>query len=63
MRQGQNTVLSAVMVFLAVILLLQLWLFVGALEAYAEGGQIGLQAAAVSAICVLAASWLTSLLK
>jgi len=56
-------VLSAVMVFLAVILLLQLWLFVGALEAYAEGGQIGLQAAAVSAICVLAASWLTSLLK
>ena len=49
MRRQEKTILSIVMAFLAVILLGQLWLIVGVLEAYmGEAGAIGLPAAIAS---------------
>jgi hypothetical protein len=59
MRRQQNTVLSIVMGFLAVVLLVQLWLLVSALEAHAGAeGLVGLPAALASGACLLAAAWL-----
>ena len=64
MRQQQKIVLSIVMVFLAVILLVQLWLLVGALEAYAGGeGLVGLPASLASAICLVGSLWLVRAIK
>jgi len=64
MRRQQNMVLSIVMGFLAVILLVQLWLLVSALEAYAGAeGLVGLPAAFTSGICLVAAAWLVSSVK
>ena len=59
MRQQQETVLAIVMAFLAVILLGQLWLMVGVLEAYmGEDGNVGLPAALASGFCLSASIWL-----
>ena len=59
MRQQQKTILSIVMAFLAVILLGQLWLMVGVLEAQmAEDGYVGLPAALASGLCFLTSIWL-----
>ena len=64
MRQRQKTVLSLVMAFLAVILLVQLSLLSGALEAYMSGdGVIGLPAAFASGACLLASAWLLRSIK
>lgn len=52
-------VLSIVMGFLAVILLVQLWLLVSALDAYAGvEGMVGLPASLASGACLLASAWL-----
>jgi hypothetical protein len=60
MKRQRSTVLSIVMAFLAVILLVQLWLLVGTLEAFMGGeGLVGLPAALASGVCLLAAAWLT----
>ena len=59
MKRQRNTVLSIVMAFLAVILLVQLWLLVSAFEAYAaQEGLIGLPATTASCICFAAVAWL-----
>ena len=59
MRRQEKTILSIVMAFLAVILLGQLWLIVGVLEAYmGEAGTIGLPAALASGLCFLTSIWL-----
>ena len=60
MRQQQKTILSIVMAFLAVILLGQLWLMVGVLEAphMGEDGYVGLPAALASGLCFLTSIWL-----
>ena len=64
MRRQQNTVLSIVMGFLAVVLLVQLWLLVSALEPHAGAeGMVGLPAAFISGVCFLAAAWLVSSVK
>jgi hypothetical protein len=64
MSRQRNSILSIVMAFLVVILLVQLWLLVGALEAYAAGQNlIGLPVALASGICLMASAWLVHALK
>ncbi len=59
MKRQRNTVLSIAMAFLAVVLLVQLWLLVGTLEAFMGGeGLVGLPAALASGVCLLIAAWL-----
>ena len=59
MKRQRNTVLSIAMAFLAVVLLVQLWLLVGTLEAFMGGeGLVGLPAALASGVCFLIAAWL-----
>lgn len=59
MKRQRNTVLSLVMAFLAVILLVQLWLLVGGIEAYMGGeALVGLPATLASGICLMASVWL-----
>lgn len=59
MKRQRNTVLSIAMAFLAVVLLVQLWLLVGTLEAFmGGGGLVGLPAALASGACLLIAAWL-----
>lgn len=54
MKQQQNTVLYTVMAFLTVLLLVQLWLLVGVLEAYLGGeGSVLLPATLASGVCFL----------
>ena len=55
----RDTVLSLVMAFVIVLLLVQLWLLVEAVEGHmSETGTIILPAAVASGFCCLAASWL-----
>jgi hypothetical protein len=55
----RDTVLSLVMAFVIVLLLVQLWLLVEAVEGHVgETGTIILPAAVASGFCCLAASWL-----
>jgi hypothetical protein len=59
MRRQQKTILAIVMAFLAVILLGQLWLLVGVLEAYmGEDAHVGFPAALASGLCFLTSIWL-----
>ena len=59
MRRQEKTILSIVMAFLAVILLGQLWLMVGVLEAYlVQDVYVGLPAALASGLCFLTSLWL-----
>lgn len=59
MKRRQNTALSIVMAFVAVILLVQLWLLVSSLEAYSGAeALIGFPAAVASGICLMATVWL-----
>lgn len=55
----RDTVLSLVMAFVIVLLLVQLWLLVEAVEGQmGQSGTIILPAAVASGFCCLAASWL-----
>ncbi len=64
MSRQRNSILAIVMAFLIVILLVQLWLLVGALEAYAAGQNlIGLPVALASGICLMASVWLLRSVK
>ena len=64
MSRQRNSILSIVMAFLVVILLVQLWLLVGALEAYAAGQNlIGLPVALASGLCLIASVWLVRAVK
>ena len=64
MSRERNSILSIVMAFLIVILMVQLWLLVGALEAYAAGHNlIGLPVALASGLCLIAAVWLVRAVK
>ena len=59
MRRQEKTILAIVTAFLAVILLGQLWLIVGVLEAHmGEAGYVGLPAALASGLCFGASIWL-----
>ena len=58
-HQQRSSILSIVMAFLLVILLVQLWLLFGALEAFAEGRDlVGLPAALASGVCLIGALFL-----
>ena len=64
MNRQRSSILSIVMAFLVVILLVQLWLLVGALEAYAAGQNlIGLPVALASGLCLIASVWLVRAVK
>ena len=64
MSRQRSSILSIVMAFLVVILLVQLWLLVGALEAYAAGQNlIGLPVALASGLCLIASVWLVRAVK
>lgn len=64
MSRQRTSILSIVMAFLMVILLVQLWLLVGALEANAAGQHlIGLPVALASGVCLIASVWLVRALK
>ena len=64
MSRQRNSILAIVMAFLMAILLVQLWLLVGALEAYAAGQNlIGLPVALASGVCLIASAWLVRAVK
>ncbi len=64
MSRQRNSILSIVMAFLMVILLVQLWLLVGALDAYAAGQNlIGLPVVLASGVCLIASVWLVRAIK
>jgi hypothetical protein len=64
LRQQRNTVLSLVMAFVIVLLLVQLWLLVGALEGSLGGeGAIIFPATLASGLCFLGAWQLLRMLR
>jgi len=64
MSRQRNSILAIVMAFLMVILFVQLWRAVGALEANAAGQQlIGMPVAIASGVCLVASVWLVRALK
>jgi len=63
-RQQRNTILSLVMAFVVVLLLVQLWLLVEAVEGDRSGGDsITVPATLISGLCFLGAGWLWRMLR
>lgn len=64
LHRQRNTTLSLVMAFVIVLLLVQLWLLVEAVEGYLSGaGTIAVPAAFASGLCSLGTWWLWRVLQ